>query len=604
MFDFFCRFSIDSSGLPELQSPFLKINAYSILDFKTTKISQGNSSWILLSRKKNNWQCFYSDAHISVFIYGYLFLKALNKTEIDKRFTALDVKNWILSGKKIDTEHFKGAYSILINDHEKNTFTIITDPLNTRFVMYCKYKEAYLFSSSLDAIIAFMREDHYEPRLNSVALIQQYLLDFILDEETFIEGVHIVPPAHILSVDNMGLKFEKYWDLFNEFRIEKPYYSPRKGVKIIDEYLKKHVKNYIDTPENTAIALTGGYDSRTLIALLGKKAKAYSFFSYGSGNSWDMRIPRKIAEENEFNFQSYLLDNDFETEFEQNVELALSLSHGMALFTQANIPYIYYNFFRQKTSILTGLFGSELIKYPSGRGLFVNEAMLSLLLADSPRITFEKLLKRLPDPVIEQLQNMDLREKLISSVIQHPVIANKYKIPEKFFYYMIMIGTRKYFAREIAMERPFVDNLHPFWDVDFIKLLLKTPYSWVHFAWSNKKNYFINLKLHQIYAKLIYRNNKKLSLYISSHATRPIFLTHILFIPFLAFDYIFFRKKIKNATVLYPGTFENGYVNLVSKTLPENNITSNPAPFEKRALYKMISINQWCEMNKIEPFSL
>jgi hypothetical protein len=597
MFDFFCRFDPINIGVPSLLNPFQKVEAYNLLEYDTQEFQTNNCEIITLSRRKKNWQSTYSGSRFTILVNGYLFLLDDNKVTIARRFTANQIHDWLLDGKKIDVNNFKGAYSILVYDHEMNSLSIITDPLNVRYVLFKEYNGFWLISTSLDAIIAYMKEQGTEPELNWKSLIQHYLFDFILDDETFIEGVNIVPPATIITLDINGIKTEKYWDIFKEVIVEKPIYSSRESSKLINSYLKEHIKNYIDSPENTSIALTGGYDSRTLTALLGKEAVKYSFFSYGYGQSWDMSIPKKIAKKLGLNFRSYLLDQDFEKNFDQNVTLSLSLSQGTALFTQANIPYIYQNFFKTKTSIFTGLFGSELIKFPSGRGLFVDEPMFELLFSKEPAKVIEKFLEGLPEEYSEKLKNKDLRNNIINSILNHPVINNNYDPSQKFFYYLLIIGARKYFAKEIGMERPFIDNLHPFWDVNFIKLLIKTPYSWVHFSWSDKKRFYVNLKLHQLYARLIFRNNRKLSFFITTHATRPIFLISYCFLPFVLIDYYLYRKWIKSQTRSYPQSIIESYIKKVGFT---DKIETIPNDFSStKNMYKAISLNLWISKNKL-----
>lgn len=596
MFDFFCCYNSNRIEDSELQNPFLNVEAYKLLEFTTEYLSFDNLEIFTLNRNKVDWQNYYSGSRFTVLIYGYLFLLDIDKVTILKRFTAKDLNDWLLNGKNIDMQNFKGAYSIFIFDQKSNIISVITDPLNIRYILYCEFKGSYLFSTSLDAIIEFMKHHGVEPEINWISYFQHYLLDFILNEETFIEGIHLVPPAHYLTLSQTGLRLEKYWDILQELRIEKPLYSSYESVELINNYLKKHVKNYIDNPGKSAIALTGGYDSRTLTALLGKKAFSYSFFSYGYGKSWDLSIPKKMAQNLGLHFESYILNGNFEELFETNVTLALSLSNGTALFTQANIPFIYQKYSKDKSSILTGLFGSELIKYPTSRGLFVDENMIEILFSEDPKSSIEELISGIPLELSEKLRDNKFKEELMSSILNHPYIVNKFIPAKKFFLYLTMVGARKYFAKEIAMERPFVDNLHPFWDVGLMSLLIKTPYTWLHY-FDKGSRFLTNLKLHQLYAKLIFKNNQRMAWFMSSHATRPIFLTQFIFLPLIIIDYLKYRKRIKKETVLYPENIHDRYINMSlkrdKKLFPEiTNLFSNKI-IRKKEYYKIISFTQW-----------
>jgi general stress protein 26 len=276
-----------------------------------------------------------------------------------------------------------------------------------------------------------------------------------------------------------------------------------------------------------------------------------------------VKIPQIIADRMRLNYVPIFLEEKYQSTFSTYSNLAVLLSDGAAEFSHGNIPYVYSNYLIDKTSILTGLFGSELIKTPSSRGLFLDTNSIALLTSRDPAGTMRSIFDQMDESgVTLPFFDKETREEVIEMVQRHPYITNDLPDNEKFFYYLLMVGVRKYFRKETKIQRFWKDNLHPFFDIEFVSKLLETPFPWVY-NFSQKKSLIRNISIHKLYGSII-NENPVLKKIVSTHGYRPGHLTHPLGAPMLAWEYFRNKKAISSATTL---SFQQ---NLALKQLEEN----------------------------------
>jgi hypothetical protein len=316
--------------------------------------------------------------------------------------------------------------------------------------------------------------------------------------------------------------------------------------------MKKNLDLYISQPDKTAFALTGGFDSRTNLALLGDKAEKCFFYSYGLKESYDVKLSGKIGRKLKLNFKAFPMDENYEKGFDDDAEMAILLGDGSSEMSRANYVYVYKNFIGKYHSILTGLFGSELIKRPTSLGGYIDVHVRDILNCQDLEQCFNQIIEKAKSQNFFKPEIIDeYKDQILSDIKINPFLNNQFKSALKFFFFIAGIGNCKYFMKEIKTERPFVENLHPYLDIEFIELLMKTPFPWLY-NWEAEKSLLKNLKIHKFYSYLIYWNNKKLADIITTHSYKPKYLLKKIWIPFLAIQYFYYKKKIKKI-----GIFKN-----------------------------------------------
>lgn len=465
----------------------------------------------------------------------------------------------------------KGSFTIILYDKENDLLKIFTDQLHARTVYYYHDKSSLVISSSLSAVIKQLRKQNIIIKANHQSIFQYYLYDYVLDNNTFIENIKETEPGQIIEFSQNNLKISNYYDPLKELNLSGPRLNLSEPAEQVKNVFKKNIQLYDEGPENTAVAFTGGYDSRSVIASLGDNYHDYQYYSYGRPESWDLKIPQMIANKLKLEYSPIVFEEDFDEKFYDYGEKAVLLSDGVGRFSMANYVYVYSNFFQDKPYILTGLFGSELIKRFTGANLVMNKNMLSLLTVQSvQKASTSKFEKAWEGSFFSNEFVLLQKEAIEAQLNNHPLINNDLPQNKKIFTHFLALGIRKYFQKELKIQSPWVYNLHPFYDIDFIDALLKTPYPNVY-NWELKKNLFKNLKTHKIYGALI-DQKPELSNFMSTHGFKPKYLRNKLYTPLLAFDYFRYKSRIKSSSGM---TFHNLINSSIDEKVQKVEINTN-----------------------------
>ena len=542
MFDFIAEINVDSSKSELKKDFFSSIDVYEKLSYHNNSIKLENSKIVYLTKHKNSKSVFENDEFIAL-IYGYSYtrLKSDKLTE-KRRLFAKDIANLYKKYENDFYKQIKGSYSIIIFEKNSNKLNVYTDEFNLRKVYYAKSDDKLILSSSLAAFANYSEKEF--SKLNNKSLIEYYLFDFDLNNDTFIENVKVLEAGANLTFYNNKLEVNRIWNIFEHYKNIKPTLDKKTSIETTEKILKQNMEMYVNDSSKTAFALTGGYDSRTNFSLL-KETKNKFFYSYGLNESFDVVISKKIASKFKLNFKSFVTGDDFNKSFSENAEISVGIGDGESEMNRANYIFAYKNIYKNYDYILTGLFGSELIKRPTSLGGYIDKNVKSILLSDNIEATYNEIIEKAKS---ENFINNDLIEihkaEIFEELNANKFLNNEYSTSLKFFYYITGIGICKYFMKEIKVERPYVENLHPFLDIEFVDELLKTPFPWVY-NWDTKKSLFENLKIHKFYASIISRNNKKLANIISTHAYKPKYLLKSIYLPFLIIQYFYYSRKIK-----------------------------------------------------------
>lgn len=603
LFDLFACIDFSDNEI-NCVNPFTGLDPYKKLMFAEQEVSMRHAYLVSLHKRHDDNFQVHQDSNLEIRIFGYCFPRTNSQLIKDKTKLSANRISQIYKelGKDFMTE-IKGSFAIFIWDKKNNTFQVFTDPLNVRPVYYYHEGTTLVISTTLAAISSHMKSNKEETTLNYPAIIEYYLFEYVLNDDTYIENVYTIPPGGLLRFDKKGLQVDQYWKISEEisdFTIE--HTDEERALDKLENILKKNLSLYLSDPDRTAIALTGGYDSRTNLALLGNRSKDYLFYSYGTEGNYDLSIPKKIAKSLNLRFKAICLDEQYYKNYNKNAELAIGLGDGIAEANRGNYLYAFKELGKSYDYILTGLFGSELIKHPTSVGNFINQDMKDILEGESPENLIDKILdKAEKQNFIDKKIFQQHRETVKKRVLGNPYIINDHNLPIKYFYFLLIIGIRKYFMKEIKVERPFVENLHPFFDIEFIKVLLKTPFPWIH-HWEGKKNLIKGLTTHKFYVSLMKRNNSKLVDIISTHGYTPKYLLNSFFVPYMTLEYMYYKKRIRAKGSFHSAEPVWNYFKQIDTLNGDGSFINELKPQENednKNTIKLNSLKHWLVKNKL-----
>lgn len=199
-------------------------------------------------------------------IYNYPELK-LELTQKGYEFrtrsdTEVLLALYIYDGLEAFTK-INGMFACAFWDQRMQRLVLARDRFGKKPLFYYRGAQRFLFGSELKALLAC---GGFERKVNPAALHEYLTHSYIAGEQTILDGIYRVPPAHVLVVDHDQLRCFPYW----EFKFH-PVGNPPNEVEAaeqLEELLRQAVKRRLMSEVPLGAFLSGGLDSSVIVALM------------------------------------------------------------------------------------------------------------------------------------------------------------------------------------------------------------------------------------------------------------------------------------------------------------------------------------------------
>lgn len=175
-------------------------------------------------------------------------------------------------------ERLDGMYAFAVHDRSRGLVHIARDRMGEKPLFYHTDGERLVFSSQL---LTVARYPHVPFRLNPSGIEAYLALHFVPGEETVLDGIRKLPPAHVLTyrLDNNCATVRRYW------KIEPQPIRPPLDRRSVTEELRARVEEAVssrlvsDVP--VGAFLSGGIDSSIIVACMAERVSDLKTFSVG-----------------------------------------------------------------------------------------------------------------------------------------------------------------------------------------------------------------------------------------------------------------------------------------------------------------------------------
>ncbi len=497
-------------------------------------------------------------------------------------------------------KHIKGSYILLIFEKINSQLKMINNRFGITPFYYSFRNNLIILASSLK-LFNILPYDEY--RINELALVEKEIFNYMVDNKALIRNVYSLKPAEIISFGVSGFNSKLYWDvekLYNQNILNED-----EAIVLGEKIFKESVLSRVPEDKPYWVSLTGGFDGRTILSVLNSLDKV-KFYSFGIENSLNITIPQKIAEELKLNYEPIILDKEYENGYPQFAEEMVLQSDCLRTIEGANYPYAFKKLSEYSDIVLTGIFGSELLRTFQNMDLMVTKYFIEINDSNNDKAVWDRI-------KIDLLNNSYLKKEIILKYFDevretfNSVIWDKIKHLDKnkrFYIYLIKIGLRNYFGGEIHAERKYAINRFPYLDDEFVEFIFKSPFAGVY---SNALRPTPNqrFRAQYFYAKIIERNRPELLRYQTDHGYPAGYVLSKFSLFKIALPYwINSRiKKIKNYREFKPVEWGELYLKNSSEDIflrsPYFNDKLKSDYYQKtwklnyQKFYKAISFNIW-----------
>lgn len=252
-----------------------------------------------------------------------------------------------------------GWFSGILIDLQENKIILFNDRYGMQKVFYHEGKDAFYFSSEAKALLKVCPELR---KLDMQGVTEMLSCNCVLENRTLFKDICLLPVSSAWTFQNNAIKKETYFDPAsweNQPWLEKSFFYER-----LQETFKKILHRYFRANQKIGISLTGGVDTRMIMANIDMPPDKYPCYTFGGmyRDSFDVSISRKIAETTGQTHNNIKLDINFLKNFSDYAERTIYITDGYLNVSGA--PEIYVNRIARDIAPirLTGNFGGEVLR--------------------------------------------------------------------------------------------------------------------------------------------------------------------------------------------------------------------------------------------------
>jgi asparagine synthase (glutamine-hydrolysing) len=253
-----------------------------------------------------------------------------------------------------------GRFQGLLLDRTTDTATLFNDRYGMARVYYFEGKEAFYFAAEAKAILAVLPElREGDPR----AFAEFISCGAVLENRTLFRNIHVLPPASAWRFRGSRLEERKKYFCPAEWE-EQGALDPEAYYRELRDVFSSNLPRYFRGKERIGISLTGGLDTRMIMAWV--KAEPGSLPTYTFGGPYrechDVTIAKKIAQICQQPHQVIAVSDDFLSQFSHYAERTVFLSDGCAGVDRAADLYANEIVAQMAPVRMTGNYGSEILR--------------------------------------------------------------------------------------------------------------------------------------------------------------------------------------------------------------------------------------------------
>jgi asparagine synthase (glutamine-hydrolysing) len=258
-------------------------------------------------------------------------------------------------------ENLNGMFHGLIADRSRGVVTLFNDRFGMHRLCYHESNDSFYFGSEAKAILAV------RPELRSgdwKSLGEFVALSCVLENRTIFKDIQVLPAASAWKFKNAKLADKSSYFKPSEWEEQGPlaaeaYYQELRSV------LLRTLPSYFAGRQQMGIAMTGGLDTRVILALHPSAPGSLPSYTFGGPfrESQDVLVGRRIASICGQPHHVIEVNNDFVNNFPHYAEQCMYLTEGTVDVSRAADIYLSQRAREIAPVKVVGTYGSEIVRH-------------------------------------------------------------------------------------------------------------------------------------------------------------------------------------------------------------------------------------------------
>ena len=252
-----------------------------------------------------------------------------------------------------------GMFHGLVVDRIRGTATLFNDRYGMYRLYYHESKDAFYFAAEAKAILT-VRPELRKPDARSLG--EFVALSCVLQDRTLFEGIHRLPGAASWSFRNGLLERKSTYFQPREWE-EQPTLDSETYYRELRETVSRNLPKYFSNNGRVGIALTGGLDTRVIMAWQKAASDSLACYTFGGPfrDSKDILVARQVASVCGHPHQVISVDGDFLKHFPHYAERTMYLTEGTVDLSRSPDLYVSERAREIAPVKVVGTYGSEII---------------------------------------------------------------------------------------------------------------------------------------------------------------------------------------------------------------------------------------------------
>jgi asparagine synthase (glutamine-hydrolysing) len=258
-----------------------------------------------------------------------------------------------------------GRFQGVLTDRTTGTTTLFNDRFGLQRIYYHESKEAFYFAAEAKAILAVRPELR---EINAKAMGEYIACGCVMENRTLFEGIQVLPPASSWTVRQGVLEKKSSYFEPQEWEGQPPV-QQEAYYQRLEDIFSRNLRRYFESDERMGMSLTGGLDTRMIMAW--QKAAPGSLPCYSFGGPYrdcqDVVIARKVAQICGQTHQVIPVGREFLSQFPKYAERTVYLTDCCADVNRASDLYANERAREIAPMRMTGNYGSEVLRRTTPR---------------------------------------------------------------------------------------------------------------------------------------------------------------------------------------------------------------------------------------------
>lgn len=186
-----------------------------------------------------------------------------------------------------------GRFHGLLSDSSAGTTILFNDRYGLQRLYYHETNDAFYFAAEAKAILKVCPEERaMDPR----GLAEFIVCGCVLENRTLFPGIGVLPPGSSWTFTNGSLEKRGRYFHPSEWENQEPLAADEYFTRLRDVF-SQNLQRYFKGPERIGVSLTGGLDTRIIMAWHKAEAGSLPCYTFGSmyRDNEDVKLARKVA---------------------------------------------------------------------------------------------------------------------------------------------------------------------------------------------------------------------------------------------------------------------------------------------------------------------